>query len=560
MSDDTLPPRKTPDSSEASLIKSSALMASGTVVSRITGVGRDVAMTAALGFFIVADAYSLGNTLPNIVYILVVGGALNAVFIPQLVRHMRDDLDSGAAYTDRLLTLIVSALLLLSVIAVIAAPWIVSLYATSEYSDSQRALAVAFAQFCLPQILFYGVYTVFSQVLVARGHFGAAMFAPIINNVIAIGVFVCFLAVAGSSAAADGALSSTEVAWLGIGSTVGVAAQALILVPVLWRSGYVLRPRFDWRGTGLRKTGSLAAWTIGLVLVNQLGYIVITRLATFANVIAENNALIPAGLTTYQKAHLIFILPHSVITVSLVTALLPRLSRSAHEGNLRSMSQQLASTARLAAAVVVPLAAIMLVLAPRLTRLIFGFGASTSASATYTGAVVIAFLIGMIPFTLFYILLRGWYALEDTRTPFFLTIGFNVMMLAIMVPVFYAVPDSAKVVSMAASYSAAYWLIFIVATWLLSRRLGGLEVAATVRSLLVVMLAGAVGALVTLAAVSGMAQVVPEAGRWGLLVNLVVGAALGTVGFVIAAWVLGIHEVREVGGLLRSRLPGERPA
>lgn len=113
---------------------------------------------------------------------------------------------------------------------------------------------------------------------------------------------------------------------------------------------------------------------------------------------------------------------------------------------------------------------------------------------------------------------------------------------------------------MAASYSVAYWLIFIVATWMLSRRLGGLEVAATVRSLLVVALAGAVGALVTLAAVNGMAQLVPEAGRWGLLVNLVVGAALGTVGFVIAAWVLRIREVREVGGLLRSRLPGGRPA
>lgn len=558
MSDESPAARQVPDTSEASLLQSSALMAAGTIVSRITGVGRDVAMTAALGFFIVADAYSLGNTLPNIVYILVVGGALNAVFIPQLVRHMRDDVDSGAAYTDRLLTLIVSALLVLSVLAVILAPWIVSLYATSEYSDSQRALAVAFAQFCLPQILFYGVYTVFSQVLVARSHFGAPMFAPIINNVIAIGVFVSFLAVAGAEAAADGALTSSEVAWLGIGSTVGVAAQALVLVPVLWRSGYVWRPRFDWRGTGLRKTGSLAAWTIGLVLVNQLGYVVITRLATLANVIAENNALIPAGLTTYQKAHLIFILPHSVITVSLVTALLPRLSRSAHDGDLRSMSQQLASTARLAAAVVIPLAAIMLVLAPRLTRLIFGFGAATSASATYTGAVVIAFLIGMIPFTLFYILLRGWYALEDTRTPFFLTIGFNVIMLAIMVPVFYAVPDSAKVVSMAASYSAAYWLILIVATWLLSRRLGGIETAATVRSLLALLLAGAVGGLVTLAVVNGMAQVVSETGRWGLLVDLFVGAALGTVGFVIAAWVLRIHEVREVMGLLRSRLPGGR--
>lgn len=543
-----------PQSAPHSLIRSSAVMAAGTTVSRITGIGRDIAMTAALGFFIVADAYSLGNTLPNIVYILVVGGALNAVFIPQLVRHMKDDADGGNAYADRLLTLIISALLVVTVLAVILAPAIVRIYATSQYSDAQRELAIAFAQFCLPQILFYGAYTLFSQVLNARGKFGAPMFAPIINNIIAIAVFLGFLATAGPAAAADGQLDPQQVAWLGIGTTVGVAAQALILLPSLWRSGYVWHPRFDWRGTGLRKTGSLAFWTIGLVLVNQLGYIVITRLATLANVIAETNSLVPAGLTTYQKAHLIFILPHSVITVSLVTALLPSISRSAHDGDLAAVSRGLGSTARLAAAVVIPLGAIMFVLAPRLTRLVFGFGAATGASAAYTGYVVMAFLLGIVPFTLFYILLRGWYSLEDTRTPFVLTVVFNLVMLAIMVPTFYAVPDSAKVVSLAASYSVAYWIILVVATGLLAKRLGGLELRHTAATLIRLTIAAAVGATVAYFAVSLLTLVISEAGRWGLLADLVIGGAAGTAAFLAVAWALHITEIRDVIAVVRRRL------
>ena len=543
-----------PVSAEASLLRSSALMATGTMVSRVTGVGRDMALTAALGFFVVADAFSLGNTLPNIVYILVVGGALNAVFIPQLVRHMKDDSDGGNAYADRLLTLVLSGLLIVSVLAVVLAPLIVRLYATNQYTDSQLALAIAFAQFCLPQILFYGAYTVFSQVLNARGRFGAPMFAPIANNIIAIGVFLGFLVVAGSNAASGGTLTTGQAAWLGIGSTIGVAAQALVLLPVLWRSGYVWHPRFDWRGTGLRKTGSLAFWTIGLVLVNQLGYVVITRLATLANVLAENQALVPAGLTTYQKAHLIFILPHSVITVSLVTALLPSISRSAHDGDLKTVGHGLASSARLAAAIVIPIGAVMFVLAPRLTRLMFGFGAATGASAGYTGTVVMGFLIGIIPFTLFYILLRGWYALEDTRTPFLLTVAFNLIMLAIMVPVFYSVPDSAKVVSLAVSYSLAYWVILVVAVWMLSKRLGGLEVKRTASTLAKLILAGVVAALITFGTVVAITRVIPETGRWGLLIDLIIGGVIGLSAFLLASWSLRITEVQEALGVVRRRL------
>ncbi len=156
------------ETADRSILRSSALMASGTVISRLTGVLRDISLTAALGYGILADTYALGNALPNIVYILVVGGALNAVFVPQLVRHLHEDGDGGQEYSDRLLTVTAIVLLLVSVLAVVSAPWIVRLYATGTYDAAQFDLTVAFARYCLPQIFFYGVYTMLSQVLNAR--------------------------------------------------------------------------------------------------------------------------------------------------------------------------------------------------------------------------------------------------------------------------------------------------------------------------------------------------------------------------------------------------------
>ena len=237
-----------------------------------------------------------------------------------------------------------------------------------------------------------------------------------------------------------------------------------------------------------------------------------------------------------------------------VTALLPSISRSAHDGDLRTVGHGLASSARLAAAIVIPCGAIMFVRAPRLTRLMFGFGAATGASAGYTGTVVMGFLIGIIPFTLFYILLRGWYALEDTRTPFMLTVAFNVIMLAIMVPVFYAVPDSAKVVSLAVSYSLAYWVILVIAVWMLHRRLGVLEVRRTAATLAKLILAGIVAALVTFGTVIVVTQVIPETGRWGLVIDILIGSVIGLGTFLLAAWSLRITEVQEAIAVVRRRL------
>lgn len=532
-------------------------MAAGTVASRITGVARDIAMTAALGFYVVSDAYSLGNTMPNVLYVLVAGGALNAVFIPQLVRRMKSDADDGVAYADRLLTITGLVLLALSVLAVAAAPLLVDLYATSAYNEDQRELATAFARLLLPQIFFYGVYTLISQVLNARGRFGAPMFAPIANNIVAIATFIIFLVIAGTSAAADGDLTPDQVMLLGIGTTLGVVVQALVLIPVMWRTGYHWRPRFDWRGAGLGKVGSLAIWTMGLVVVNQAGYVVITRLATLANVNATDQGLVAAGLTTYQKAHLVFMLPHSVITVSIVTALLPALARVAHSGRLREVGSDVSSALRLVSALLVPIVAVLIVVSPGLLVLLFGYGAATPAQASLAGVITSVFMLGLLPFSGFYVLFRGFYAVEDTRTPFLVSILMNVVALGIAVPAFYLVDSGAQVAVLAAGYVCGFWATFIVSWIVLARRLGGMQSLATLRALLRMALAGLLVLAAAFATQWLLVTTVTGGGpsnRIGIVINVVVVSAVGALFYVVLARVLRIGEVTEVVSMVKSRL------
>lgn len=548
----------TENASGSALVRSSAVMASGTIISRITGVLRDVAAAAALGFYLVSDAFSLGNSLPTIVYILIIGGALNAVFIPQLVRRMSEDEDQGKAYADRLITLIVTALLLLSIIAVLAAPLIVDLYTPSDYPTKEFDLAVAFARLCLPQVLFYGIYSILGQVLNARGRFGAPTFAPIANNVIAIATFLLFIAVAGTSAAADGELTTQQILILGIGTTLGVIAQAIILLPVLRRSGFHWKPRFDWKGAGLGKAGALAMWTIGLVLVNQATYVVITRLATQANVDAAAAGTVAAGLTTYQKAHLVFMLPHSVITISIVTAMLPALSRIAHAGELRRVGSDVGTTMRTVAALIVPIVGVLFVTGSDLAVLLFGYGAATPEQASLMGEVVSIFMIGLLPFTLFYVLLRGYYAMEDTRTPFFITVALSLFWLVTVLPLFRIAPaGGAQVAMIALTYSLSYWVGLALAWVLLARRVGGLDSGRTIRSLLRICVAGLIALGIMLGAHALLGRVfvdqLPD-DKLVVLLILIVVAALGAASYWAVAWALRIKEIFDVTKLLRRKV------
>jgi putative peptidoglycan lipid II flippase len=541
---------------QSELMARGALMAVGTIVSRITGLARDVAMTAAIGLGVIADIFTVGNTIPNTVYVLTVGGAMNAVFVPQLVRRMRGDSDGGVGFVDRLLTLTIVALVLLTGLSLLLAPFLTRIYASPSYSEQEMQLAVAFTRFCLPQVFFYGLFTLLSQVLNARGRFSPPMYAPIANNIVAIAVFLGFLAIAGPTAAQGDTLTSAQTAWLGIGSTIAVATQALLLIPFLWSSGYRWRPRFDWRGWGLSRTGSLALWTLGLLAANQVSFIVHSRLATTANVLAQQEGLPAAGITTYQKAYQIFFLPHSIVTVSLVTALLPGLSRLAHARQLDTVSATLTKTIRTVTALVVPITAALVPLAPLVAAALFGYGASGTDAAQQIGYTTIGMLVGLVPFSIYFILLRGWYSLEDTRTPFFLSLALNAINVVLSIGLFYAVPTQWKVPAIGLAFGLTYWAMMLVAWPVLARRLGGIATTSTWMAVARMLLAGAVGSAATLGVLWLGQALLP--GVWDSLIQkvllLAVAGLAALLAYLVAARLLRVSEVSTAMGIVRRRL------
>lgn len=540
---------------QAGLLRNSAVMASGSIVSRITGILRNISLTAAIGLTISADAFALGNSLPDIVYVLVIGGALNAVFVPQLVRRMKDDSDGGKAYTDSLLSLTSVLLLVVTVASVLLAPVIVSLYATSSYTSDQVDLAVAFARYCLPQIFFFGLYAMLSQVLNSRGRFGMPMFAPIFNNLVAIATYVSFVVVFGT-AADDGLISSGQAMWLGLGTTLGIAAQALILIPVMLRSGYRFSFSRKWRGMGLGKAGRLAGWTIGLVAVTQAAFVVISRLATQANVNASEVGAPPAGLFTYTNAYLVFMIPHGIVTVSIVTAQLPGLSRLVHAGERRAAGLDIGHTMRLVALVIAPLATALTLGSQPLSNLLFNYGAASAEQASQLGTVIAIFMLGLLPFTLYYVLQRGWYANEDTRTPFLFSVLMNGVLVALAIPLFYrASPGPAQVSALAVAYSMACLVTFLVAWPTLRRSYGFLDSRATLWALARIAIAvlGAIAVVLLVDRfVTGPFPL--GAGKFDALVNLIITSAVVGVVYAMLAWLLRIREMHELTGWVTGAL------
>lgn len=539
------------------LLRSSAIMALGTIVSRLTGFLRMLVLVWAIGATMFADTFNLANTIPNSLYILVAGGALNAVFVPVLVRAMKNDDDGGEAYAQRLLTLAIVVLGVMSLIAVLAAPWIIRLYASNELlrpeTEPYYDLAVTFARYCLPQIFFYGVFVILGQILNARNRFGPMMWAPILNNVVSIGVFAAFIVVA--TGTTPETVSTSSVALLGLGSTAGIAVQALCLMPVLRRAGFRLRLRFDWRGAGLGRAARLAGWTIGFVIVNQLWFLAATRLTTGAGAQAlqELGDDVGYGLTPYVHAFTIFGLPHAVIAVSLVTALLPRMSRAAADNDIAQVAHDLSYGMRVTAVVIIPAAFLFLALGPFLTVAMFQHGGEVNqATAQVIGYVLMGFSLGMVAFSSHHIVLRGFYAYEDTRTPFFVQIVVLGTSLAGAMTAYSILPVEWKTVGVSVAYSLGYWVGFAVSLAVLRRRLGGLrgsEIASTYGR-------AALAAMIAAGAAAGVATLIQHGlGTGPLGSSLAAGVALPVLilGYLALARLVRLSEVRDVFQLIRGR-------
>ena len=445
----------------ASAARGSAVMAVGSIVSRATGFLRSAVVAAALGTIgPTADGYAVGNALPTIVYILLLGGALNAVFVPELVKAAKEHDDGGAAYTDRLVTVCVVALLAITATAVWAAPAIIDAY--TDYTGGQAAMTTAFARYCLPQIFFLGLFTLLGQVLNARGRFGAMMWAPVLNNVVVMTVFGLYLALAMGR---GNTLTATETAVLGWGTTAGIAAQALALVPALRAARFRWRPRFDWRGSGLTRPLRSAGWLVLLVLANQAAYWVTTRLATTAGLDGG------PGYGAYNNAYALWVVPHGIITVSVVTALMPRMSAAAADGDTAAVRRDVSHALRVCASAVVPAACALFALAQPVMALVFGHGRTSADDTAAMAGILMAFAPGLIALSGQYVLSRAFYALSDTRTPFLLNLVIVALNAGLSLAAAHLLPARWAVTGMAAAYSLALCAGWALTGRVLSRRL-----------------------------------------------------------------------------------------
>ncbi|MEU5364897.1 murein biosynthesis integral membrane protein MurJ [Streptomyces sp. NPDC005925] len=534
------------------LLKSSALMAAGTMVSRLTGFVRSAMIVSALGLGMLGDTFQIAYQLPTMIYILTVGGGLNSVFVPQLVRAMKEDDDGGEAYANRLLTLVMVALAALTAVAMLGAPLLVRMLSNPIASNpGANEVAVTFTRYFLPSIFFMGLHVVMGQILNARGRFGAMMWTPVLNNIVIIvtlGMFIWVYGTAGDSGMKVTNIPAEGQRLLGIGILLGLVVQALAMIPYLRETGYRLRLRFDWKGHGLGKAAMLAKWTILFVLANQAGALVVTQLATASAIPTQPGT----GFSAYANAQLIWGLPQAIITVSLMAALLPRISRSAAENDAGAVRDDISQGLRTTAVAIVPVAFGFLSLGVPMCTLIFG--SSGTGASTNMGFMLMAFGLGLIPYSVQYVVLRAFYAYEDTRTPFYNTVIVAAVNAGASALCYLVIPARWAVVGMAAAYGLAYAIGVGVAWNRLRKRLGGdLDGARVMRTYARLCIASVPAALLSGAACYGIARSLGQ-GALGSFAALIAGGAVLLGVFFVAARRMRIEEVNSLVGMVRGRL------
>jgi putative peptidoglycan lipid II flippase len=458
--------------------RASMILASGTVVSRMLGFLSAIILARTLGIVGAgADTFALANQIPNNVYALVAGGVLSAILVPHIVKAGLDK-DGGQSFINKIVTLGFVVFLTLAILATLLAPALIALYA-QEGSDGGRglspeemALATAFAYWCLPQILFYALYSLLSEVLNARKVFGPFTWAPALNNVVAITgllVFSVLFPVADTSQAL--AWTPGMVALLAGSATVGVASQAFILF-LFWRkAGLEYRPDFRWRGVGLARTGKAASWMFAMIVVSQVAGIVQANVASLA---AGSDA---PSLAILRFSWLVFMLPHSVVAVSLATAYFTRMSTHARDNNVVALGHDIReSLSRIGMFMVLACVGVITVALPFARQ----FGANQESLADMA-LVISLYAVGVVPFSVLFVAQRVFYALEDTRTPFLLQLFQSTIFvgLALAVATF---PTGQIAFGLALSTSIAGGIQTALALMVLSRKLGGFTFAPVLAS------------------------------------------------------------------------------
>jgi putative peptidoglycan lipid II flippase len=525
-------------------------MAIGTIGSRATGFIRTAVLLYAIGTQNLGNAYNVANTVPNAVYNLALGGILTSVVVPLLVKAAKRDRDGGEAYDQRMFTLGVLALGGITLAATAAAIPITAIYGHGLTNPATYHLTVIFTYFFLPQIFFYGVSSLAGAILNARGSFASPMWTPIVNNVVVSLVGVALILTAGTGLTpAD--ISPAEVQLLAIGTTLGIVLQTAAMWPSMRRVGFRWRPRFDFRRAEISEIGRMGGWMFFYIVVTQLSFLATTIVANDAGERVCKTCA-GAGFAAFSNAWQLFQLPFAIVGVSVITAMLPRMSEHAAAGSHGLLTRDFSMATRLSSVIVVPSAMILAVLGPPLAEGIFGHGSTSYASARYLGVIFGVFCLGLLPYTLFNLLLRAFYAMHDSRTPALIGGVSMAVRIACSFLALALLPPGDVVAGLGVGFGISS-LVMTVALWrVLSKRVGGLDTRRINRTLIRMHLAAVPGMIFAIAVSVLIGRIAP-AGTITALAIVAIGGTGGLLLYLLAARLLRVSEVGDLTKSLRAR-------
>lgn len=545
----------------SSAARSSASMAIGTLASRILGFIKGMVLAIAIAGTTVADIFEGANYLPNLIFLMIAGGVFNAVLIPQIAKASKQP-DKGTDFISRLLTLGVIGLLVLTAIVMLLVTPITGL--STSFEGKQLELAITFGLFLLPQIFFYGLFSLLGQVLNAHNSFKAYAWAPVVNNVVAIAGLLVFIAVAGSAKTSPHTVDNwtTGQSWMLAGTaTLGIVVQSAVLLIPVHRLGLNLRPKFGWKDSGLGAAAKVAVWTMGTMIIGNLSFIFILRVATIptgGDAETKTGSGIP-GLFELQRATELYIMPHSIIALSIATVMFTAMSHAAASKDMTGLRTSLGGALRTTGMATVFAGIALVVLSGPFGMLFSGTTETVGRQIAITLSIL---AIGAPFYSINFILNRVFYAQENAKTPFIIQcimvcIGLGGALLASLLP------HEFIIYGLAASYTVSNVLGPIVSHLFLRAKLGdyggGLIMRAHMRFLAAALVAGIVGELALMlfggSTIGGF--------MWSsIAASAVTLAVVGTIMAVVYIVILKRMRVHEVDALLnpliskvRNRLP-----
>jgi putative peptidoglycan lipid II flippase len=530
-----------------SLARGAAIITVATAISRVTGFVRVVVVAAALGVTYLGNTYQTANTAPNVVFELVAAGVLTSVFVPTFVEYLvKGRKDEGWDAANALASVALVALIGLSLLVALAAPlimWLFTLGVSNEtLRDREIALGATFLRLFAPQIAFYGAGMIMTGALHAHRRFALAAVAPIFNNLVVIVVYLTYAAMRGDRPPTVDGITTGEIWVLGAGTTLGVVAMTLCLVPQLTRLGWRARFNFDPSHPAVRRGARLGAWALGYAGGYQAGLIVVLLLANG----------VEGGVAAYQWAYTFFYLPHALFAIPVFQVLFTAMSEHVAKGEEGGLVERLRDGLAMLSFLLVPTAVIMLAAAHPITRLTLEYGVMTGTGSSLVARVLAAFAVGLPLYSAFLVYTRAYYALGDTKTPALVNAGTVGVASVVGAVLFAVVPREWAVPGLALGHSIGFGVGAMVLGRLFHRRIGARFGAQPTSAVLRATVAAFGALLVMLIA----RNVVPDESRVEIIINSVATVGLGAGAYLGAMiWFKSpeLERIRRLVGALRRR-------